>query len=56
MTQQFKEGYYDGYCQGIENVKYNLLKHLKEHKDITIEDVNNICDFCLEIDEEYLSQ
>lgn len=56
MIKDFKEGYCDGHGQVIENVRYNLLQHLKEHKNLTVEDVNKICDFCSEIDEEYLIQ
>ena len=56
MIKDFKEWYCDGHGQAIGNVRYNLLKHLKEHKILTVEDVNKICDFCSEIDDEYLIQ
>ena len=56
MIKDFKEGYWDGNGQAIENVRYNLLQRLKEYKNLTVEDVNEICDFCSEIDEEYLMQ
>ena len=56
MINDFKEGFYDGYGQAIENVRYNLLQHLKEYKNLTVEDINKICDFCAEIDEDYLIQ
>lgn len=56
MSQDFIEGYCDGHGQAIENLRYNLLQHLKEHKILTVEDVNKICDFCSEIDNEYLIQ
>ena len=46
MINDFKEGFYDGYGQTIENVRYNLLEYLKNHKNLTIEDINKICDFC----------
>lgn len=46
MINDFKEGYYDGYGQAIENVRYNLLEYFKNHKNLTIEDINKICDFC----------
>ena len=56
MIKDFKEGYCEGHGQAIENVRYNLLQHLKEYKILNVEDVNKICDFCSEIDEEYLIQ
>ena len=50
------EGYCDGHGQAIENVRYNLLAVYNKNGKITAEDVNKICDFCSEIDEEYLIQ
>lgn len=52
----FKEGYSDGHGQAIENVRYSLLRYLNEHNKLTVEDVNNICDSCSKIDEDYLHQ
>ena len=54
LSEDFKEGYCDGYGQAIENVRYNIINHLKEHNEISIDKVNDICDFCSKIDYEYL--
>ena len=56
MIKDFQEGSCDGHGQAIENVRSNMLKPLQNHKQLTTEDVNKICDFCSEIDEEYLTQ
>lgn len=52
----FNEGYCDGHGQAIENVRYNLLEHLKNHKQLTAKDVNEICNACSKIDDAYLTQ
>lgn len=56
LSNDFKEGYCDGYGQAIENVRYCIVNYLKEQKEITIDKVNSICDICSEIDEKYLEQ
>lgn len=52
--EYFREGYCDGHGQAIENVRYNLLNYLNKYGKLTAEDVNKICDFCAEINEEEL--
>ena len=54
--ESFKEGYYDGHGQAIENVRYNIIEYIKKNKEISIDKVNEICDFCAKIDEDYLNQ
>ena len=56
LSEDFKDGYYDGHGQAIANVRYNIINYLKEHKSISIDKVDEICDFCSEIDCEYLNQ
>lgn len=56
LSEDFKEGYCDGYGQAIENVRYNIIEFIKKKKKISIDKVNEICDFCSEIDEKYLNQ
>ena len=56
LSEDFKEGYCDGYLQAIENVRYNIIEFIKKNKKISIDKVNEICDFCSEIDEKYLNQ
>lgn len=56
LSEDFKEGYCDGYGQAIENVRYNIIEYLKKHKEISIDKANEICDFCSKIDIEYLNQ
>ena len=56
LSEDFKEGYCDGYGQAIENVRYNIIEFIKKNKKISIDKVNEICDFCSEIDEKYLNQ
>lgn len=52
----FKEGYIDGHGQAIENVRYNLLELCKKNGNISVDDINKVCDFCSEIDGDYLTQ
>ena len=56
MREDFKEGYCDGHGQAIENVRYNIVKYIKNNQGISIDKVNEICDFCSQVDEEYLNQ
>ena len=56
LSEDFKEGYCEGYGQAIENVRYNIIEFIKKNKKISIDKVNEICDFCSEIDEKYLNQ
>lgn len=56
LSEEFKEGYCDGYGQAVENMRDNIIRYLKEHKEISIDKVNEICDFCSIIDEDYLNQ
>ena len=56
LSENFRDGYRDGHGQAIENVRYNIIEYIKKNKEISIDKVNEICDFCSEIDEEYLSQ
>lgn len=56
LSKDFKEGYCDGHGQAIENVRYNIIKYIIEHKEISINKINEICDFCSKVDEEYLNQ
>lgn len=56
MSQDFIEGYCDGNGQAIENVRYNLLEFLKEHNELTFDDVNRICNYCSKVDMDYLNQ
>ena len=56
LSEDFKEGYCDGYGQAIENVRYNIIEFIKKNKKISIDNVNEICDFCSEIDKKYLNQ
>ena len=54
--ESFKEGYYDGHGQAIENVRHNIIEYIKKNKEISIDKINEICDFCAKIDEDYLNQ
>lgn len=56
LSENFRDGYKDGYGQAIENVRHNIIEYIKKNKEISIDKVNEICDFCSEIDEEYLNQ
>ena len=56
MYQDFIEGYCDGHDQAIENLRYNLLEFLKEHNELTFDDVNRICNCCSKVDMNYLNQ
>lgn len=57
MTNEFKEGYCDGYSQAIENVRYNLLKMFeKKNEKLTINDIDDICNYCSKVDMNYLNQ
>lgn len=56
MSQDFIEGYCDGHGQAIENLRYNLLEFLKEHNELTFDDVNRICNYCSKVDMDYLNQ
>ena len=56
LSENFRDGYRDGYGQAIENVRYNIVEYIKNNQEISIDKVNEICDYCSEIDEEYLSQ
>ena len=56
LSEDFKEGYCDGHGQAIENIRHNIINYLKKHKEISIDEVNKICDFCSRVDEEYLNQ
>ena len=56
MDKQFKEGYFDGYGQAIENVRYNLLLKVNQNGTLTAEEINSICDHCSKIDEDTIDQ
>ena len=56
MTEDFKEGYRDGYSQAVENIRYNIISYMATNQKISIATVNAICDFCSQVDEEYLDQ
>ena len=56
LSEDFKNGYCDGHGQAIENVRNNIISYLKEHKKMSVDKVNEICDLCSEIDYKYLEQ
>lgn len=56
LSTDFKHGYCDGHGQAIENVRFNLIDQLTEGKELTIDLVNDICDFCSKVDHDYLNQ
>jgi hypothetical protein len=56
LSKDFKKGYRDGYGQATENIRSNIIDYLNEHETISIDMVNDICDFCAVIDEDYLNQ
>ena len=41
---------------GKQNLRYNIVEYIKKNREISIDKINEICDFLLQIDEEYLSQ
>ena len=56
VKESFINGYCDGHGQAIENVRYNIINYLKEHTEISIDTVNEICDICSKVDYGYLNQ
>lgn len=56
LSEDFKEGYCDGHGQAVENVRHNIIRYLKENKELSIDKVNEICDMCSYIDYDYLNQ
>lgn len=56
LSEDFKAGYCDGHGQAIENVRYNIVEYIKNNQEISMDKVNEICDFCSQVDEEYLNQ
>lgn len=56
LSDEFINGYRDGHGQAIQNIRYNIISYLKKNGSISIDIVNEICDICEEVDEEYLNQ
>lgn len=56
LSDKFIDGYRDGHGQAVQNVRYNIIEYLEKYGSISIDIVNEICDACEEIDEEYLNQ
>ena len=57
LSEDFKDGYHDGHSQAIENVRWNIIAFLERNNgQITIDIVNDICNYCARVDEDYLNQ
>lgn len=54
LRKIFNRGYCDGHGQAIDNVRYNIVQYILEHKKISIAKINEICDMCSKVDDQYL--